>query len=80
MSKVQIRQRGGQNPRLTSAETGTVWPSCLSHSDQRDQPSHGYIYRPNDRMDWYNKTNSNVNSNSGLRTRVRILGKMNFKN
>ena len=51
MSKVQIRQRGGQNPRLTSAETATVWPSRLSHADQRDQPSHGYIYRPNDRMD-----------------------------
>ena len=26
MSKVQIRQRGGQNPRLTSAETATVRP------------------------------------------------------
>ena len=37
------------------------------------------VYRPNDCMGWYNKTNPNVHSNSVLTTKVWILGKTNLK-
>jgi len=37
------------------------------------------VYRPNDCMGWYNKTNPNVNSNLGLTTKVWILGKTKLK-
>jgi len=43
------------------AETATIWPSCLSHVNQR-KPTNPVVvvYRPNDHTGCYNKKNPNV--------------------
>jgi len=71
---------GGQKPKPT------CWNcDCLAitihvyHTTINGTKPVMVVYRPNDCMGWYNRTNPNVHSNSVQTTKVWILGKTNLK-